>query len=128
LRAYIDSDILIWHLRGERKALNLLKKLRDIEKYQLWTGAMQRAEVVFFMRPEEEEPTLLFLSQFQTATVDQHLIDRAGELYRKWNPRHGTGINDAILAATAINTGGKIYTLNRKHYPIPELIVQKAWA
>jgi len=29
MKAYIDSDVLIWHLRGERKALNLLKKLRD---------------------------------------------------------------------------------------------------
>ncbi|MEE8432944.1 MAG: hypothetical protein V3S16_16985, partial [Candidatus Desulfatibia sp.] len=67
MKAYIDSDVLIWHLRGERKALNLLKRLRDKEKFGLWTGAMQRAEVVFFMRPEEEEATLLFLTQFQTA-------------------------------------------------------------
>lgn len=65
MKAYIDSDVLIWHLRGERKALNLLKRLRDKEKFGLWTGAMQRAEVVFFMRPEEEEATLLFLTQFQ---------------------------------------------------------------
>ena len=127
MKAYIDSDILIWHLRGERKALNLLKKLRDVEKFELWTGAMQRAEVVFFMRPEEEEPTLLFLSQFRTASVDQRIIDMAGDFYRKWNPRHGTDVNDAILAATAIQTGGKIYTLNEKHYPMPEVIVQKAW-
>ena len=48
MRAYIDSDVLIWHLRGERKALNLLKRLRDKEKFNLWIGAMQRAEVVFF--------------------------------------------------------------------------------
>ena len=34
-------------MRGEHKALNLLKKLRDKEEFELWTGAMQRAEVVF---------------------------------------------------------------------------------
>ena len=79
------------------------------------------------MRPEEEEYTLLFLSQFQTAPVDQRIIDLAGTLYRKWHPRNGTDINDAILAATAIQTGGKIYTLNKKHYPMPEVIVQRAW-
>ncbi len=127
MKAYLDSDVLIWHLRGERKALNLLKRLRDKEKFDLWTGAMQRAEVVFFMRPEEEEYTFLFLSQFQTAPVDQRIVDLAGMLYRKWNPQHGTDINDAILAATAIQTGGKIYTLNKKHYPMPEVIVQRAW-
>ena len=127
MKAYIDSDVLIWHLRGERKALNLLKRLRDKERFDLWIGAMQRAEVVFFMRPPEEQATLLFLAQFQTAPIDQQIIDRAGELYRKWNPRSGTDINDAILAATVMQTGGKIYTLNAKHYPMSEVTVQRAW-
>ncbi len=70
MRAYIDTDILIWHLRGENKAKDFLVSLRDKERYELYTGAMQRAEVVFFMRPEEEEPTELFLSQFKTEPVD----------------------------------------------------------
>ena len=127
MKAYIDSDVLIWHLRGERKALNLLKRLLDDEQFDLWIGAMQRAEVVFFMRPAEESSTLLFLAQFQTASVDQQIIDKAGEFYRKWNPHSGTDVNDAILAATVLQTGGKIYTLNSKHYPMPEITVQRAW-
>ena len=127
MKAYIDSDVLIWHLRGERKALNLLKRLLDDEQFDLWIGAMQRAEVVFFMRPAEESSTLLFLAQFQTASVDQQIIDKAGEFYRKWNPRSGTDVNDAILAATVLQTGGKIYTLNSKHYSMPEVTVQRAW-
>ena len=127
MKAYIDSDVLIWHLRGEKKALNLLKRLRNNEKFELWIGAMQRAEVVFFMRPAEESATLLFLAQFQTASVDQQIIDKAAEFYRKWNPRNGTDVNDAILAATVMQTGGKIYTLNSKHYPMPEVAVQRAW-
>lgn len=127
MRAYIDSDILIWHLRGERKALNLLTQLRDDAQFDLWIGAMQRAEVVFFMRPAEESTTLLFLAQFQTASVDEQIIDKAGEFYREWNPRSGTDVNDAILAATVLQTGGTIYTLNSKHYPMPEVPVQRAW-
>jgi predicted nucleic acid-binding protein len=127
MKAYIDSDVLIWHLRGERKALNLLKRLRDKEQYDLWIGAMNRAELVFFMWPAEESVTLLFLSQFQTAPVDQQIIDKAGEFYRKWNPGNGTDVNDAILAATVLKTGGKIYTLNSKRYPMPEITVQRAW-
>ena len=63
MKAFIDSDILIWHLRGEPRALNLLSRLHNDENIALLTGAMQRAEVVFFMRPTEEETTLLFLSQ-----------------------------------------------------------------
>jgi hypothetical protein len=127
MRAYIDSDVLIWHLRGEKKALNLIRKLRDKEQYELWTGALQRAEIVFFMRPDEEEATALFLSQFKTAAVDQLIIDTAGALYRKWNPSHGIDVNDAILAATVMHKSGKIYCLNIKHYPMPDVIVKKAW-
>ncbi len=127
MRAYVDSDVLIWHLRGERKALKLIRKLRDEEYYELWIGALQRAEVVFFMRPNEEDTTTLFLSQFKTAAVDQSIIDAAGALYRKWNPSHGIDVNDAILAATTMHTSGKIYCLNTKHYPMPDVIVQKAW-
>jgi predicted nucleic acid-binding protein len=127
MRAYIDSDILIWHLRGERKALNLLTQLRDDAQFDLWIGAIQRAEVVFFMRPAEESTTLLFLAQFQTASVDEQIIDKAGEFYREWNPRSGTDVNDAILAATVLQTGGTIYILKSKHYPMPEVPVQRAW-
>lgn len=127
MKAFIDSDVLIWHLRGDRRAFELLKKLRDKEKFELWTGAMQRAEVVFFMRPAENDVTLLFLSQLQTAPVDQNIIDTAGELYRKWHPSHAIDISDAILAATVIRSGGRIYTLNTKHYPMSQVAVQRPW-
>ena len=127
MRAYIDSDVLIWHLRGQRKALSFLRNLRDGAEYELWTGALQRAELVFFMRPEEEEATELFLSQFKTAAVDQSIVDVAGALYRKWRPTHGIDVNDAILAATAMQTGGRVFSLNTKHYPMPEVPVKKAW-
>ena len=69
----------------------------------------------------------MFLSQFSTAPVDQRIIDKAGELYRHWNPHCGTDVNDAILAATAIKFNGIIYTLNTKHYPMSDVAVKRAW-
>ena len=63
----------------------------------------------------------------KTEPVDQGRIDEAALLYRKWHPSHGIDINDAILAATAMQTGGKIFCLNRKHYPMTEVLVTKAW-
>jgi predicted nucleic acid-binding protein len=127
MRAYIDSDILIWHLRGETQALKFLKKIRDNKEYQLCTGALQRAEVVFFMKEEEKQDTLLFLTLFDTIPVDQQAVDLAADLYQKWNPGYGVDINDAFLAATAMLQGGVIYTKNKKHYPMPEIKVYKAW-
>jgi len=127
LRAYIDADIMIWHLRGERKAKDLLISLRDQERYDLYTGAMQRAEVVFFMRDDEKDETQLFLSAIKTEPVDQSIVDIAGALYRKWNPTYGVDANDTILAATVMQTGGRIYTLNTKHFPMPEINIQRGW-
>lgn len=127
MRAYIDSDILIWHLRGKHKARDFIRRVQKADEFELWTGAMQRAEIIFFMRPGEEEATELFLSLFQTAPVDQAIIDIAGGLYRKWHPSHGIDIHDAILASTAMHSSGKIFTLNKKHYPMPDILVEKAW-
>jgi len=127
MRAYIDADVLIWHLRGSRQALDFLRGLRDAGEHELWTGAMQRAEIVFFMKREEEENTLLFLAQFKTAPVGQAVIDTAGTLYRRWHRSHGLDVNDAILAATAMQTGGQVFCLNEKHYPMPDLVVKRAW-
>ena len=92
-----------------------------------WPSALQRAEVVFFMRPEEMTRTVHFLSRFKTAPVTAEIVDEAGAIFRKWNPSHGTDVNDAILGATAMRTGGRIYTLNTKHYPMPDLVVIRAW-
>ena len=127
MRAYIDSDILIRHLRGESKAANLLRRLAADRANELWIGALQRAEVVFFMRPSEGATTRTFLSRFKTEAVTQDVVDAGAEYYRQWHPSHGIDVNDAILAATAAATGGKIYTLNVRHYPMSDVPVSKGW-
>jgi len=127
MKAFIDSDILIWHLRGEKRASKLLKRLRENREYELWVGAMQRAEVTFFMRDTEKEATMFFLSQFETASVSDTIVDLAAGLYHKWHPSHGIDVNDALLAATAILNSGKIFCMNKKHYPMPEVHVEKGW-
>jgi hypothetical protein len=127
MRAYVDADVLIWHLRGDVRAARLLKDLRDGGRDELWIGAMQRVEVLFFMRTGEETATEVLLSQFQTAPVDQATVDLAGQYYRRWHPSHGIDANDALLAAAAVLTDGRIVCLNLKHYPMPDVRVAKAW-
>ena len=127
MRAYVDSDILIWHLRGEAKAAGLLRKLSAEPGGELWTGTLQRAEIVFFMRPGEESATLSLLSRFKTEPVTRDVVDEAAVFFRRWHRSHGIDVNDAILAATVAATGGKIYTQNLKHYPMPDIAVIKGW-
>ena len=67
------------------------------------------------------------LSQFKIAPLAQDRIDLAAKLYRQWHPSHGVDVHDAILAATVMQTGGKIYSLNKKHYPMTDIVVEKPW-
>ncbi len=69
-RAYVDTDILIAYLREERPAQEFLRR-QSSKGTELWTGAMQRAEVLFFMRPGEEPDTLYFMSKFKTASINR---------------------------------------------------------
>jgi predicted nucleic acid-binding protein len=75
------------------------------------------------MRPREVTATRAFLSRFKTEAVTLAIVDRGAEFYRQWHPSHGIDVNDAILAATVAATGGKIYTQNLKHYPMPHIAV-----
>lgn len=127
MKVFVDSDILIWHLRGVEPAKHLLQTLLQNPGSELWIGAMQRGEILFFMRKNEEDKTTDLLSLFETHPVDKHIIDQAARFFREWNPSHGIDPNDAILAATVAVYGGRIITQNISHYPMPGIPVQRGW-
>jgi len=127
MKLFFDTDILIWHLRGDERALRFLEETAKKPAAEWWTGALNHAEVVFFMRPGEESRTELFLTRFNTHPVDTDIIDAAAAMYRRWNPSHGMDINDAVLAATVEKAGGMLYTLNIKHFPVNTFLVEVPW-
>ncbi len=127
MKFFIDSDILIWHLRGRDEAKALLRSFVERNDVELWIGAMQRAEIVFFMRDSEVKHTMALLSLFKTRPVDQAIVDQAGIFYRKFNPSHGIDPNDALLAATVLLIGGRIVTQNIAHYPMTDIQIEKGW-
>ncbi len=127
MKVFFDTDILIWHLRGDNNALSFLEEMEKKPGREWWMSAMGRAEIVFFMRPGEESATMLFLTKFNTCPINDAIVDAASVLYRRWNPSHGMDINDAILAATVEMCGGILYTRNLKHYPLTTIVVEKAW-
>ena len=94
---------------------------------EFWTGALQRAEIVFLVRADNAAKTMSFLTKFRTAPVTREIVDAAASLFRRWNPAHGTGIHDAILAATVAHTGGRLFTQNLKHFPMRDIVVTKGW-
>lgn len=127
MRVFVDADVLIWHLRGEGRATAFLKQLRSSPGSELWTGALQRAEVLFYARQEEESTTLQLLGLLRTAPVTEAVVDLAAALFRRWKPSHDVSVADAILAATSVKASGRIVTLNTRHFPMPEVAVDRAW-
>lgn len=126
-RIYVDADVLVWNLRGHPAAEQRLVAIASQTSDTAWVAAMQRAEVLFGMKAGEEAITMELLGRFEVQPVTIEIVDLGARLYREWNPRAGTGKNDALLAATALLTDGRIITNNVRHFPMPGLRVEQGW-
>lgn len=122
----IDSDILIDHLRKEKKALDFLDS--EIENGSiLFLSVISRAEIYAGLRKGEEE---IISSLFEIITpvhVDTAIADKTGEYLRKFGKTHALNIGDAIIAATASEMKLTLATRNVKHYPMKDIIVLKPY-
>lgn len=118
MRRLIDTAVLIDHLRGQRRARDLLLGLAS-DGDELWSVVLVRTEVLAGMRRGEDRAThrLLDSLRWQDITID--IADRAGALARQYSKSHrGVDTVDYVLAAAAIVLGAELVTLNVKHFPM----------
>ena len=59
--------------------------------------------------------TLHFLSFTEEIAV------KAGSYLQTYAKSHGVEIADALIAASAFNAQAKLFTLNKKHYPMSDI-------
>jgi hypothetical protein len=114
----LDSGVVIRHLRGDPTAVQLLRELG--RRARLSASVVTHLEVSAGMRAHEEYHTRRLLSRFTAYVVDRSIAERAGEILRRY-PDRGIGVSDAIIAATAIQHGLTLVTLNARHFPAPEV-------
>jgi predicted nucleic acid-binding protein len=111
----IDTDVLIDYLRGTTAAIACLEKLTP----PLFVAAPSVAELYAGVRDGRERIALTtFLNSFETIPVNHEIAVAGGVFRRDYGKSHGTGLNDAIIAATAIFINAELVTLNRKHFPM----------
>ncbi|MBD3376047.1 PIN domain-containing protein [candidate division KSB1 bacterium] len=111
----IDTDILVDFFRGKIKAVSFIQKHAD----RILLASVVVAELYAGVKGKEEKQTLdQFISLFPVLALDKD-IAIAGGLYKQtYGKSHGTGLVDAILAATAEHHQANLVTLNTKHYPM----------
>jgi predicted nucleic acid-binding protein len=117
----LDSDIIIWHLRGRKEITDMLK---DLQRFGLPTcSAISVLEVQLGVKTKDEEgKTNRFLESLKVFDVNMDIARIAAQLIREYKVKGVTiDIPDSIIASTCILHDLILVTYNRKHYPISEL-------
>jgi len=112
----IDTDVLIWYLRGNDKAFKLIENLDNfsisvITYMELVQGMRNKKELNSFRQALHGwNVTILYISEEISAkamfAVEQHFLS------------HSMQLADGLIGATAINYGLPLLTANDKHYKI----------
>ncbi len=112
----IDTDVLIWYVRGNEKAYQTVE-----ESHKFYISVVTYMELVQGMRSKKElnklrkalhiwNAKILYISEEISAKamfyVEQHFLS------------HSMQLADALIGATAITYGSPILTGNDKHYKV----------
>ncbi|MBN1945126.1 MAG: type II toxin-antitoxin system VapC family toxin [Bradymonadales bacterium] len=118
----LDSDVVIWHLRGQKGVVDHVQRLAG--ECRLGISAITRTEVIAGLREREREVTLAFLDACEVLSVDRQVADLAGDSIRRQR-RQGVTLHvpDALIGATAVHLGIPLHTCNASHYPENQDIV-----
>lgn len=116
----LDSDVIIAVLRGRRPVGTALARLETFG-VPTYCCAVAWAEIHAGLRPGEEVVTEAFFAARGDLVLDAATGRRAGAYLSRFARSHGVELADALVAAAAATSGLRLWTLNRKHYPMPDV-------
>jgi hypothetical protein len=119
----VDTDVLIWYMRGNGKALRAIEALDEFS-----ISVVTYIELVQGLRNKAELNTLRNFLQSQSVSV-LHVTESISStvmfLVEQHHFSHSLGFSDAIIAATAVSHGLPLMTANTKHYRVIENLILK---
>jgi len=88
-------------------------------------SAITVAELFVGVKGERENQILdRFLLALTVLPATEEIGRLAGKFRRDYGQSHGTGLADALIAATAVVNGSSLATFNRRHFPmLPAVII-----
>lgn len=117
----VDSDILIDVARARNTTiLALWTDLSDSAHVVLCTP-VSVAELWHGARAKEYEALEHLVNALRCVPLDGETGRLAGQFLREYRKSHSLELGDALIGAAAILNGAKLWTLNRKHYPMKGL-------
>ena len=121
----MDTDVLIWYLRGNKEAYKLIHSLHHI-----CISSVTYMELVQGMRNKEELRTLQkTLKQWNVKTiyVNEEISAKALFFVEEYFLSHSMQLADALIGATATMYGMTLITANDKHYKIIKELEMKVF-
>ncbi len=114
----VDTSILVDHLRGDERAVSLLRSLLA-DGGQVWAATPTRTEIIAGIRSAERDPMMQLFGLLEWMDIDAAVADAAGELARRYRRSHsGIDTTDYLIAAAAQSIGARLLTLNVRHFPM----------
>ncbi len=110
----IDTDVLIWNLRGDQAAAELL----DAHPGFI-VSAVTYMELVQGLRNKSEFRALrqaMRQWRAEILPIDEQICARAVFLLEEHALSHGMKMADALIAASALDLGQALVTANDRHY------------
>lgn len=119
-RFLLDSDVIIWHLRGRKEVTEMLRELQRSGVPAC--SALSILEVQLGVKEGEEQKTDRFLGSLKVLDVNREIATNTAKLIREYRAKGTTlDLPDAIIASTCMIHDLILVTYNTKHYPIAEL-------
>jgi len=122
----VDSDVLIWYLRGDERAAQFLDGLPNLS-----LSAVTYMELVQGMRNRRELKDLQSDLKSRNAVIlpiGERISERAVRLVEAHFHSHALQLADALIGATALEHALPLATANTKHYKVIEGLKIEAFA
>lgn len=116
----IDSDILIWVLRGNPQITDKFNKTVIETEGNIFITPVQIADIFAGVLPKEKTMVESFMSSLGVISIDEKIGRQAGEFINKYGKSHSVTLADAMVASATRISGCEIWTRNKKHYPMLE--------
>ena len=109
-----DTDVIIWALRGNARAAAAVDgadslELSIVSYMELVRGARDKREL-------HATKTTLANLDFQMLPLSENIGHRASVYLEEYAMKSNLGIADALIAATAVESGQPLCTANAKDY------------